>query len=354
MEESAAAATVNIDGRLVGPGQPTYVIAEAGSNHDGDLSLARELIAAAVDAGCDAVKFQVFRAEKLMVRGGPTAAYLEDRVGDGGLFKLFQKMAIDRDWLPELASVCAREGIHFLATPFDAAAVAELADAGSPALKNASSELWHLPLIETQARTGLPLIMSTGMASLEDVRSAVRTATGAGATGICLLQCTVSYPTPAHQVNLAAIETLRAEFGCPVGLSDHTTGIWAPIAAVARGSDLIEKHITLDRGRDGPDHQFAIEPTELREMVSGIRQAEVAIGSGVKERLPVEEEIYRLGRRNLVLVRDLPAGHVLGPDDLDVLRSPLGIAPARRDEVLGRALVTAVRAYETLQEEHLA
>jgi sialic acid synthase SpsE len=192
------------------------------------------------------------------------------------------------------------------------------------------------------------------MAELEDVRTAVDAARAAGAKEICLLQCTVSYPTPPDQVNLAAMDTLRAEFDCPIGLSDHTLGIWAPIAAAARGANLIEKHITLDRGRGGPDHQFAIEPDELRSMVIAVRDVEAAIGSGTKERLPAEEEIYRLGRRNLVVVRGLEEGHVIGLEDLDVLRSPLGIAPSEMGEVLGRRLARRVDAFETLQWDDLA
>lgn len=343
-----------IGDRPVGVGAPTYVIAEAGSNHDGDLDSAIDLITVAAAAGCDAVKFQVFRADELMVPGGPTASYLQGEVSDGGLFALFEKMAIDRDWLPVLAAECARVGVDFLATPFDADAVMLLADAGVPAMKNASSELWHVSLIDAEARTGLPLLLSTGMSDLADVRAAVDASQAAGVTGLCLFQCTVSYPTPPDQVNLAAMETLRMEFGCPVGLSDHTTGTWAAVAAVARGADLIEKHITLDRTRPGPDHQFAIEPEELRRMVDEIRMTELALGSGVKQRLPVEEEIYRLGRRNLVVARSLDAGHTLQRDDLDVLRSPLGVAPAHLADVVGRSIIRPMNAFEPLQWNDLA
>ena len=351
MSAAGLAATVVIGGRKVGPGCPTYVIAEAGSNHYGDLDVARRLIDAAAIAGCDAVKFQVFHPATLMSPTGQRASYLDRHLGGHtSLFELFESTAMDRDWLPLLAKHARERGIHLLATPFDVAAVAVLAgpDVAVPAMKNASSELWDLALVECEARTGLPLILSTGMAAIEDVEDAVQAATGMGARSICLLHCTVSYPTPAHAVNLRAMATLREHFGTPVGLSDHTLGIWASIAAVALGADLVEKHITLSRDNDGPDDAVSLEPTELNEMVARLRDTEASFGDGQKVRLEIEEEIFRIGRRNIVAVSDLRSGDRLESTSVAVLRSSLGIAPKYLNRVIGRTLAHDVRAGDPL------
>lgn len=344
---------IAIGGRTVGPGHPCYVIAEAGSNHDGRLDRAIALIDAAAAAGCDAVKFQVFRPEELMTRHGPRARYLDGLLGERSLYELFASTAIDRSWLAALAAHCRLRGVHFLATPFDMDAVDRLVAPAVdvPAIKNASSELWHLPLIRHAARSGRPLLLSTGMATMADIEDALAAATAAGATEVALFQCTVSYPTPAEAVNLRAIATLAARFGVPVGLSDHSPGTWAAVAAVALGASLVEKHFTLSRALPGPDHPFALEPAELGGMVADIRSTERALGSGQKRRHPVEEEVYAIGRRNLVAGRDLPAGSVLGAGDLVVLRSPLGIAPRDEARVVGRRLRVPLRAGDVLRWE---
>lgn len=354
MRAGTRATEIHVGSRVVGSGRPAYVIAEAGSNHDGDLDLAFGLIDAAVDARCDAVKFQVFKADSLMVPDGKSAHYLADSVGSRGLYGLFEQMAMDRSWLDTLVSRCADRGIDFLATPFDTEAVRLLVDSGSKALKIASSELWHAPLIECASASGLPLIMSTGMSELPDIERAVATARAAGATGLALLQCTVSYPTPPDQVNLRVMETLAGRFDAVVGFSDHTTGIWAPLAAVALGAQVIEKHFTLDRSRSGPDHRFALEPNELAAMVRGIRDVEASLGIATKTRSSAEEEIFQIGRRNVVAARSLRRGEVIGPDDVVVLRSALGIDPHRLGGVFGRRLTADVEAFAPLQWEDLA
>lgn len=332
------------------------MVAEAGSNHNGDLELAFELIHAAADAGCDAVKFQVFSADRLMSRTGPTAAYLRDALGRRTLFDLFSSTQIDRSWLPVLADRSRERGIHFLATPFDIEAVDALVDKGVsvPAIKNASSELWHLPLIRSAAATGVPLLLSTGMADIGDVEDAVTAAKEGGARELCLLHCTVAYPTRPEGLNLRAMATLREHFGTPVGLSDHSTGTWAPVAAVALGADVIEKHLTISRSLEGPDHAFALEPTELGDLVVAIRATERSLGDGRKIRQSDEEEIYRIGRRNLVASRALTADAVVVDGDLDVLRSTLGIAPRDLPLVTGRRLRRDVEAGQALRWEDLA
>jgi sialic acid synthase SpsE len=351
----ALAAEIRLGARAVGPGHPCYVIAEAGSNHNGSLDLAHDLIDAAAAAGADAVKFQVFSAETLMVRDGPTATYLKEALGEQTLFELFQTTAVDRSWLPLLAARSGQRGIDFLATPFDVRAVEDLiaTDVGVVAMKNASSELWHAPLLEALARTQLPLLLSTGMADIDDVDHAVAAFTAAGGRELCLLHCTVCYPAPSESLNLQAITTLRERYGAPVGLSDHSTETWAAVAAVTLGANVIEKHFTLDRSLPGPDHGFALEPHALAEMVADIRQVEAALGDGVKRRQPSEEDIFLIGRRNLVMRHAAAAGDTISRDDLDVLRSPLGLSAFDLSSVVGHRLTRSVQEGDTLRWEDL-
>lgn len=346
-DQSGLATTLDLSGRRVGPGEPCYIIAEAGSNHDGVLAQAHSLIDAAAAAGCDAVKFQVFRPEELVSRTAPHAAYLRGMIGvEGTIFDLFTSMAIDRSWLPGLAAHARARSIHFLATPFDTEAVDTLVgeDVNVPALKNASAELWHLPLLRHAAETGRPLIISTGMADLDDVRDAVETAIAAGSKSLALLHCTVRYPAPAEGMNLRALTVLRETFGVPVGLSDHSEGGWAPIAAVTLGASIVEKHFTLSRKLRGPDHAFAMEPNELRDLVGAIRATEEGLGDGRKVRRECEEEIYAISRRNLVASTNLRRGDVLREHDLAILRSQLGLAPKHKAAAIGRRLVRDVPA----------
>jgi sialic acid synthase SpsE len=247
----------------------TYIIAEAGSNHDGDYRQATKLIDIAAGAGADAVKFQCIPP-------------------------------LERDWMPELQNHASESGIDFLATPFDIDAVAELDALGVPAIKIAAPELVNLQLIQAAAETGRPLILSTGMATMDEVHRAVIEAVTAGRftdDDLTLLQCTTRYPTPSHQVNLRAMQTMRERFGVNVGLSDHTLGIAIPIAAAALDASVIEKHFTISRDLEGPDHPFAVEPDELKAMVQGIRDVEKALGDGVKDG-PLEGELVEnRGRR---------------------------------------------------------
>lgn len=346
---------MEIAGRQIGPGHPCYIIAEAGSNHNGSFELALALVDAAADARCDAVKFQLFRAEDLVVPASPHAEYLDRSLGERTIFEHFKHAELDRSWVPAIAERCRARGIAFVATPFDLDAIDLLVshEVSSPVLKMASCELWHDPLLRHAARTRLPLLLSTGMATIEDVADAVGAVREEQGGPICILQCTVRYPAPAESVNLRAMATMSDRFGVPVGLSDHTEGRWAAVASVALGASVIEKHFTLARTLPGPDHVFAIEPNELSAMVREIRATEAALGDGVKVRHPVEEEIYLLSRRNLVARRDLQPGDIVTDDDLVVLRSPLGIEPKRQREVVGRPVVEKVRAGTPMQWSHL-
>ena len=341
-----------IGARPVGGDHPTYVIAEAGSNHNRDLGLARELIDVAADAGADAVKFQTYSGDRIYSRKTPRFEYLAP-VTDKPPAELLEDIALPREWQPELAGHARSRGIDFFSTPFDHEAVAELDALDVPVLKIASFEIGDLPLIRAAAATGRPLIVSTGMATLAEVEDALVAAADAGAPAVGLMQCTSIYPAPARLANLRAMDTMRDAFRVPVGLSDHTTGLAVPIASAALGAAFVEKHFTLDRSMEGPDHPFAIEPDELRALVAGIREAHEARGDGRKRGPSPEEreEMYTLARRSLVVTRDLPAGTVLAPDMITTKRPGYGIAPKHLDLVLGRPLRVDVEEDEVLSWE---
>jgi N,N'-diacetyllegionaminate synthase len=327
----------SIAGRPVGPGRPSYVIAEAGANHNRDLGVARELIDVAADAGADAVKFQVYSGKALYSSKTPRFQYLEG-VSDKDTQQILDDAALPREWLPELAAHCAARSITFFATPFDRAAVSELAEVGVPAFKIASFELVDLELITAAAEPGRPLILSTGMATYGEIEDALDAAAAGGATEVALLRCASLYPAGPEIMNLRAMETMRDAFGVPVGLSDHTEGIAVPIGAAALGMHLLEKHFTLDRGMAGPDHPFAVEPDELKALVRGVRDVEAAMGSGRLEGPSDAEakEMYTLARRSIVAAAPIPRGTTIEREHLTVKRPGYGIAPKHLPLVVGR------------------
>ncbi|MDQ3721276.1 MAG: N-acetylneuraminate synthase family protein [Actinomycetota bacterium] len=335
--------------RMIGAsGEAAYVIAEAGSNHNRDLDVARQLIDVATEAGCDAVKFQTYSGDRIYSRVA-RSRYLEGFAASSPA-ELLEDISLPREWHFLLAEHSRERGIGFFSSPFDHQAVDELAEVGVPLLKIASGEIVDLPLIRRAAATGIPLVISTGMATLAEVGEALAAAEGAGANAVALMQCASVYPATAALINLRAVDTLRAAFGVPAGLSDHTMGIAVPIAAAARGSAMIEKHITLDRTMQGPDHSFATEPGELEAMVAGIRAAEAALGDGRKEGPSAEEldENYTLARRSLIATRDLAAGTVLEAGMITVKRPGTGIAPKHMELVIGRPLRADVQADDVL------
>ncbi|HWH24599.1 MAG TPA: N-acetylneuraminate synthase family protein [Candidatus Limnocylindria bacterium] len=315
------------------------MIAEAGANHNRDLQIARSLIDMAADAGADAIKFQTYSGARLYSRRTPRFSYL-DEITDKPPAELLEDISLPRSWQPTLSEHARGRGIDFFSTPFDHEAVAELDALDVPALKIASFEIVDLQLIRAAAATGRSLLISTGMATLGEIEDAIHAAQDAGARDIGLMQCTSLYPAPAAAANLRAMATMHQAFARPVGLSDHTTGAAVPIAAAALGAAFIEKHVTLDRTMTGPDHPFALEPGELEAMVVGIREAQSALGHGRKEGPNPEEseEMHRLGRRSLIVARDLPAGTVLEEGMLTVKRPGFGIPPKYLEIVLGRPL----------------
>lgn len=325
-------------------GGPCYVIAEAGSNHNGDLGLALKLIGIAAKAGSDAVKFQLFRAAKLYPRAAGSADYLHYHED---IYDLVERMELPLEWLPELSEACAESGIDFIVAPFDEES-ADAVDPYVPAFKLASYELTHHPMLRHIAAKGKPIVMSTGGADLAEVKAAIEVAREAGNAQIVVLQCTAAYPARIEALNVRALTTLRAELGLPVGLSDHSSDpIIGPVMAVALGAISIEKHFTLDRTLPGPDHKFALEPDELVRMVTAVRQAELALGSGRKEVLPDEQELRDFARRTVFAVRDIPAGAELEAGSVAVLRAGKrghGIEPGDLPRLLGRRARRAIEA----------
>jgi sialic acid synthase SpsE len=327
---------IRIGARWVGEGEPTFIIAEAGANHDRKLSQAKQLIDVAVDAGADAVKFQVYSAETLYSRKTPQFSYLKELGEKKSTFQVLKDIEIPREWLGELAGYCRDKGIIFLATPFDLEAVDQLYNVGVPAYKWAAFEMVDLPLLKYAASKGKPMLLSTGMCNLADIQEAIDAVHAAGNEDIILLQCTSLYPTKINQVNLRMMDTLKDAFKLPVGLSDHTLGITVPTAAVARGACVIEKHYTLGRKLKGPDHPFALEPEELKQMVRAIRDVEESLGSPIKQMIPEEEEMAKLGRRSIIARVDIPRGTKITEDMLIIKRPGYGIPPKFLDTVIGR------------------
>jgi len=313
----------------------TFVIAEAGSNHNSDLDLAYELIDAAVDAGADAVKFQTFHADEVYVEESGQAEYLED---ERSLYEIIESMEMPYDWIPKLQDYATRQGILFLSTPSDPRSADELEEY-VPLYKVESFHLSNHPYLRYLASKQKPLILSTGAHEMDEIAEAVDVLREEGIEDFVLLQCISGYPTPLDQINTRVVETLREEFDVLTGLSDHTLDpVTAPSAAVALGASVVEKHFTLDRTMEGPDHEFALEPDELDEMVTAIRKTECALGDGVKRLSEVEQELHDKARRFIHARTNIKAGEkftegnigLLSPGELDP-----GLLPKHYDDVLG-------------------
>jgi len=341
--------TFYIGDRAVGPGEPTYVIAEAGSNHNGDLETAKELIDVAADAGADAVKFQTFRAKDLYVEESGDVEYLDD---DRSIYEIIESMEMPYEWIPELHDYCLEQGVQFMSTPFDERSAAELAEY-VPAWKVASYTSSHVPFLEHLAETDKPIIMSTGTHGLEEVAESVAVLREAGVDDLVLLQCVAAYPTPLSEINVRVIETLQEEFNVLAGLSDHTLEpITAPSAAVVLGASVVEKHFTIDKSMKGPDHEYALEPDELDQMISAIRDTEQVLGSGEKRVLDVEEELYEKARRAIHTIQDVEEGDIISEENVKVLRpgeKEAGLDPKFYDEIIGETAVRSVEKGEGLQ-----
>jgi len=334
---------VYIGERGIGEGHPTFIVAEIGSNHDQNLDQALRLIDAAATAGVDAVKFQTFRAAEHYSRRTPGFSYLKN----ADTFALIESLELDRAWQPKLRAHALEQGLEFFSSPCDPNAVAQLDALGVPMHKVASFDLPDTSLIRAIAKTGKPVILSTGMATWMDIQLALDAISAEGNDQVILLQCTSLYPAPSELANLRAIETMRVAFGFPVGYSDHTMGDHIALAAVALGACFIEKHFTLDRALPGPDHPFAMEPTELSLMVQRIREIEEALGDGRKSGpRPEEQEMALKGRRSLHAMVDIPAGSAISNEMITVKRPGLGLSPSLLDQVVGRRARRAIERDE--------
>lgn len=330
-------APFSINGRIIGSEAPTYVIAEMSANHNQDFAQAVALIKAAAEAGADAIKLQTYTADTMTLNERtPLFQIGKGTIWEGrNLHDLYGEAFTPWDWQPEIKQAANDLGLDCFSTPFDFTAVDFLEQMNVPAHKIASFEIVDLPLIRRVAKTGKPVIMSTGMASLAEIDDAVRAFRTAGGTQLALLKCTSAYPSPAADMNLRTIPHLSESFGVPAGLSDHTLGISVPVAAVALGACIIEKHFTLSRATPGPDSAFSLEPAEFKAMVDAVRTTEQALGR-VSYELLENEKASRVFRRSLFVVADMAAGEVFSEKNVRSIRPGHGLPPKYVDVVLGR------------------
>jgi len=329
--------SMTIDGREIGPGQPTYIIAELSANHNQDFDQAVKLVHAAAEAGADAVKLQTYTADTLTI--DCDRSYFQ--IGEGtiwagrNLYDLYQEAFTPWEWQPKVKALCEELGMQCFSSPFDATAVDFLEEMRVPAYKVASFEIVDTALLERIGATGKPVIVSTGMATLAEVSEAVDTLRKAGSPEIGLLKCVSAYPAPPEAMNLRTIPHLAEAFSVTAGLSDHTTGITVPVASVALGATIIEKHFTLSRNVPGPDSQFSLEPHEFRDMVAAVRIAEKSLGKvhyGVGE----SEQNSRAFRRSLFVVEDIRKGEEFNPQNVRSIRPGHGMSPSHLPDVMGR------------------
>jgi len=328
---------IQIGNRQIGPGCPVYAVAEMSANHNQDFDQAVKILHAAKEAGADAVKLQTYTPDTITI--DCDNEYFQIKQGtlwDGKtLYQLYKEAYMPWEWQPKLKEIADEIGIDLFSTAFDPTAVDFLEEMGVPVHKVASFEIVDIPLIEKMASTGKPLIISTGMATLSEIEEAVQAARKAGATEIALLKCTSAYPAPPEEMNLRTIPHLAEAFGVPVGLSDHTLGIAVPVAAVALGARIVEKHFTLSRDIPGPDSAFSLEPHEFKEMVEAIRTVEKALGE-VSYEVTEHESASRLFRRSLFVVKDMKTGEVFTEENVRSIRPGYGLHTRYIDMVMGR------------------
>jgi N-acetylneuraminate synthase len=328
---------IHIGPRTVGGAASCFIIAEAGVNHNGDLRLAKTLVDIAAGAGADAVKFQTFKADKLVSPAAPKAAYQKAATGEtDSQLDMVKKLELPFAAFRELADHCRQRGILFLSTPFEQESADFLDELGMPAIKVPSGEITNLPFLAYLAGKGKPLIVSTGMATLAEVETAVQTIRRAGNEQVALLHCVSNYPADPGDCNLRAMQTMATAFAVPVGYSDHTLGIEVSLAAVALGASIIEKHFTSDRSLPGPDHRASADPAELRALVAGIRKVEASLGHGRKEPAASEDNTALVARKSLIAACDIPAGTVVTEAHIAVMRPGTGLPPSMMPRLVGR------------------
>lgn len=326
--------------------QPVFIIAEAGVNHNGDLGLAMKLVDAAADAGADAVKFQTFKAEQLVSKNTPKADYQKETTGtEESQLEMIQRLELAESDHHKLMAHCRQKGIQFLSTPFDMQSIDLLDQLELPVFKIPSGEITNLPYLRKIGGMAKKIILSTGMSTMEEVRSSLDILVAAGSEkgDITILHANTEYPTPYQDVNLNAMQTMASELGVNVGYSDHTPGIEIPVAAVALGATVIEKHFTLSRDMEGPDHKASLEPAELKAMVQSIRNIESAMGDGVKKPSPSEIHNMPIARKSIVAAKPIAEGEIYSAANLTAKRPGTGVSPMHWDKMVGQV---ANRAYE--------
>lgn len=345
---------IEIAGRTVGSGAPCFIIAEAGVNHNGDEALAKRLIDAAALAQADAVKFQTFKAERIVTVRATKATYQRHSPHDHeSQLEMLRRLELSEATHQELMRYAHERGIIFLSTPFDEASADFLEALGVPAFKLASGELTNLPFLSHVARKGTPLIMSTGMSTLAEVETALEAVYGTGNRQVVLLHCVSTYPANPRDANLRALQTMANAFRVPVGYSDHTPGVEVAVAAVALGACVIEKHVTLDRRLPGPDHRASLEPEALVALVRGIRSVEAALGHGRKEPAASEANTAAVARKSLVAAKDIATGSTVTADSIAIKRPGTGLPPAMLEQVVGRIATEDIPADTVLTLEML-
>jgi len=346
---------VRIGDKFVGDGRPCFIVAEAGVNHNGDINLAKKLIDAAKKAGADAVKFQAFKAEKIATRYAEKAEYQKETTSkEESQFNMLKKLELGYEDFKELYDYAEKTNIIFLSSVFDIESVDMLDDLGIAAFKVGSGELTNYPMLKRIVEKGKPIILSTGMSTMDEVEEALEFIKKEGGKDIILTHCITGYPIKKEDANLRVIETLKRRFNLPVGFSDHTTGITIPIAAAALGAVLIEKHFTLDRNLPGPDHKASLEPNELEEMVNAIRDVESALGNGVRSLTRDEEEIKKIARKSIVAKVKIPKGTIITEEMLDIKRPGTGIEPKYMSKIIGKRVRKDIVQDELIAFENVA
>ncbi len=328
----------------------TFIIAEAGVNHNGSFELAKQLVDKAAWAGADCIKFQTFNSKNLVSKNAQKAEYQKKTTDSSeSQLDMLKKLELSKEQFVELRDYCNQKGIMFLSTPFDLESIDFLASIGVKTWKIPSGEITNYPFLRAIGKRKESVIMSTGMCTLVEVRNAISVLREFGTDDITLLHCTTEYPAPYDSVNLKAMLTLQKEFGYRVGYSDHTNGIEIPVAAVAMGACVIEKHFTLDKNMEGPDHKASLEPEGLKQMVGSIRNVEVALGDGVKQPSEAEKKNIAIARKSIVAACDIKKGEKFTENNLTAKRPGNGISPMRWNEVVGKIAIRNFCADETVE-----
>lgn len=345
---------LKIGRKQIGEKFPVFIIAEAGVNHNGSLAMAKKLVEAAKKAGADAVKFQTFKSEDLVTQSADMAQYQQKNTGkkESQLLMLKKLKLKNQDFIV-LKKYCDQKNIMFLSTAHTKDAINFL-NPLMPAFKVASGDLTNIPFLQSVAKKKKPLIVSTGMANLEEIKEAVTAIKKTGNNKIILLHCTTNYPCPLEDVNLRAMLTLKKEFNIPVGYSDHTKGFWVSAMAVAMGAEILEKHFTLDKNLPGPDHKASLEPKELKEMVCRVREVEKILGSGIKKPTESEKKIVLIVRKSIIAKRYILRGQKITKDMLVIKRPGNGIEPKHFNKIIGKKAKKNIKKESLIRQDQLS